>query len=382
MKLHGILNNIAGQRDTLICTVGTSLNNNIIGQNESPLHSLLMANNARGVALELLKHSPEDRLNGAEINSIHSIIAGKRLDRLDNLIFLVSDTPVGSLTGRILSHVYENPRNAERFESVSVKTIDGLTDQDVKRFRNDGLRNLVRLIGQEARLHGSERIVINATGGYKAQISFAGMIGQALEIPVCYLFERFSEVIELPPQPVSLDLAFWLDHVELFFDLEDGIESDGPFNQPDERFATILDTVQVEKRWLTFLSPTGQLFHESLRHRFTLSSSTILPPDSGIKSEHKKIRYEDDSRGKHKGLEIFLNKLRESPFVKEIYTHYYNPSLNVPIRFRKSAKDPRHQLEGIFSNAGATTKFDIITTAQNSRQMQACIAELNGSFAA
>lgn len=369
-------------RDTLICTVGTSLKNNISGQNESPLYSLLMANNARGVALELLKHSLEDRLNGAEINSIHSIIAGKRLDRLDNLIFLVSDTPDGSLTGRILRHVYENPRNAERFESVSVKTIAGLTDQDVKRFRNEGLRNLVRLIGQEARLHGSERIVINATGGYKAQISFAGMIGQALEIPVCYLFERFSEVIELPPQPVSLDLAFWLDHVELFFDLEDGIESDGPFNQPDERFATILDTVQVEKYWLTILSPTGQLFHESLRHRFTLSSSTILPPDSGIKPEHKKIRYEDDNRGKHKGMEIFLNKVRERPFVKEIYTHYYNPSLNVPIRFRKSAKDPRHQLEGIFSYAGVTTKFDIITTAQNSRHIQACIAELNDSFAA
>jgi hypothetical protein len=246
----------------------------------------------------------------------------------------------------------------------------------VNLFRNEGLRNLVRLIGEEARLKGSERIVINATGGYKAQISFAGMIGQALEIPVCYLFEGFSEVIELPPQPVSLDLTFWLDHVELFFDLDEGLESDQPFSLPDERFATLVDNVQVGKQQLAGLSPTGQLFHETFRNRFIKCSSLILPPDSGIPPENKKIRYEDDNRGKHKGFENFLNKLRQRPYIKEIYTHYYNPSLNAPIRFRKSAKGIVDQVEGIFSNAGATTKFDIVTTALNKRQQQACIADL------
>ena len=55
-------------------------------------------------------------------------------------------------------------------------------------------------------------IAINATGGYKAQISFAGMIGQALGIPVYYLFEKFSKVIKLPPQPVALDLSLWLEN--------------------------------------------------------------------------------------------------------------------------------------------------------------------------
>jgi putative CRISPR-associated protein (TIGR02619 family) len=335
-----------------------------------------MSQNAKGIALELMKNAPDNRLNGAEINSIHSIIAGKRLSRLENIIFLVSDTADGELTGRILNHFYESPRNAERFASVSVKSVKGLSDQDVKRFRNEGLRNLVRLIGEEARLKGSERLVINATGGYKAQISFAGMIGQALEIPVCYLFERFSEVIELPPQPVSLDLTFWLDYVELFFDLDEGLESGEPFSLPDERFATLVDNLEIGKHHLTGLSPTGQLFHETFRHRFSNCSSFLLPPDSEIPPENKKIRYEDDNRGKHKGLENFLDKLRQLPYIKEIYTHYYNPSLNVPIRFRKSAKGLAGQVEGIFSNAGATTKFDIVTTARNNRQLQACIADL------
>ncbi|MEA2059529.1 MAG: hypothetical protein U9P10_03190 [Thermodesulfobacteriota bacterium] len=70
----------------------------------------------------------------------------------------------------------------------------------------------MRIIGEIVRAYGSEQILINATGGYKAQISFAGMIGQALDIPVCYMFERFAEVIELPPQPVSLDLGFWIEN--------------------------------------------------------------------------------------------------------------------------------------------------------------------------
>jgi hypothetical protein len=162
--------------------------------------------------------------------------------------------------------------------------------------------------------------------------------------------------------------------------LDEGLESGQPFTLPDERFATLVDSFQVEKIQLTGLSPTGQLFHEMFRHRFSSCSVSLLPPDSGIKPEHKKIRYEDDNKGKHKGLEIFLNKMRQIPYVKEIYTHYYNPSLNAPSRFRKSAKGLAGQVEGIFSNAGATTKFDIVTTAQTRRQLQACIADLNDSL--
>jgi len=96
------------------------------------------------------------------------------------------------------------------------EVLTGLTDASHERFRREGLRHLVTATAKIARQWGPEHVVINATGGYKAWISFAGLIGQALDIPVCYLFERFSEVITLPPQPVSLDLAFWLEHSSRF----------------------------------------------------------------------------------------------------------------------------------------------------------------------
>ncbi|MGI5862875.1 MAG: putative CRISPR-associated protein [Myxococcales bacterium] len=70
-----------------------------------------------------------------------------------------------------------------------------------------GLRNLVRAIGKIARdAGGPEWVAINATGGYKAQIAVAVLIGQALGSPVFYKHERFeSEVIAFPPMPVSFD---------------------------------------------------------------------------------------------------------------------------------------------------------------------------------
>jgi CRISPR/Cas system-associated protein Csm6 len=99
---------------------------------------------------------------------------------------------------------------------VQTEVIQGLSDASPHVFRTEGLRNLVRSIAGVVRRHGAQVTLINATGGYKAQISFAGMIGQTLEIPVCYLFEGFSDVITLPPQPIALDLRFWLNNAYPF----------------------------------------------------------------------------------------------------------------------------------------------------------------------
>jgi hypothetical protein len=68
------------------------------------------------------------------------------------------------------------------------------------------------------------------------------------------------------------------------------------------------------------------------------------------------------------------------PYVKEIYTHYYNPDLSKSNLFRKSSKGIFGQIEGRFSNAGALTKFDILTTANTSGEEIACLADLNDHF--
>jgi len=46
-------------------------------------------------------------------------------------------------------------------------------------------------------------------------------------------------------------------------------------------------------------------------------------------------------------------------------------------QFRASTSGKVDRIEGWFSNAGALTKFDLITTAEQKDQRDACLADLN-----
>ena len=366
-------------RDILISTAGTSLKANILNGDKT-VRDLYRKENAKGVAIELCKLSSDDRICGAEINSINSIIDKGYLASNDHLKLFVSDTFEGRFIGKILSHYFKRAGRTTSFVNVELSVVEGLTDLEPHRFKNQGLRNLVRLISETVRQYGSERILINATGGYKAQISFAGMIGQALEIPVCYLFERFSEVIILPPQPVSFDLDFWLKNADLFFELEHGIITEVSLDLGDERFTTLIEEIEEDGEHMTSLSPTGQLFHDSFRYHFSRRKGSLLPRPSDLSDEKRLIKFEDNNNGRHKGLDAYLNKILTAPFVNRIYTHYFNPSLVRRNIFKRSSKDMTGQVEGWFSNAGALTKFDVVTTARTEQELQACIADLNNRF--
>ncbi len=363
-------------RNVLICTVGTSLKGNLERSVSNEHKELLADKNIKGLVIELARLDPHNRILGAEINSIASILQKRMLAHCETLYLLISDTEDGTLIGKILNEYYRRTEHPWQFRSVIIQEIKGLTDSSAQRFRTEGLRNLVKAIASVVTKHGSNTILINATGGYKAQISFAGMIGQALEIPVCYLFERFSEVIELPPQPISMDLSFWLGHVDIFFDLA----ADEVIGNPvvkDERFASLIDEIEVDNQKLIGLSAVGQLFHETFRHRFWQQRQRLLPPDAGLRSEEKVIKYEDDNPTKHHGLTTWLKKLCDIPYVVRIYTHYFNPDLPGRNYFRPSRLGDVSQMEGGYSDGKATTKFDIVTTAKTKAQRDAALADLH-----
>ena len=85
-------------RNTLICTVGTSLFGNIKRTEElknASIKEAFEAKNWQRLSLLLLERSNLEFLCGAEINSIASICNHNLLERLDRLIFLVSATDTG-----------------------------------------------------------------------------------------------------------------------------------------------------------------------------------------------------------------------------------------------------------------------------------------------
>lgn len=72
-------------RNVLICTVGTSLKNNLERSGNNQLLKMLEKENSQGIALALAEIDPTERLAGAEINSNAAIIKKRLISRRDHL---------------------------------------------------------------------------------------------------------------------------------------------------------------------------------------------------------------------------------------------------------------------------------------------------------
>lgn len=367
-------------RQNLISTVGTSLLGNI---KNSKQDAILQAWNNKQwtlVARELLQIKPADRVCGAEINSIYSIITQKQLSRRGHLFLLVSDTADGENIGHILQSYFESSNCTIRFEKVTVRRVEGLTDEDARRFKSVGLRNLVKIISEIVRNYSSETVAINATGGYKPQISFAGMIGQALELPVYYMFERFTEVISLPPQPVSLNLGLWLEHYELFESLEDTEPlSDEELQtcKPPEAIRDLLDEVVIDGQKYWELTAVGHLFHERSRYYFHRHDTTL---SSCHKEETSPEKKKINLPGTHHGNDVlmsFAKKLTQSPYVKEVISSIeYQPRRTKPIK----RVHPDGRIEIVMTNTDAGYGLVIQSTGTKKAETRAIAIHLEERF--
>jgi len=216
------------QPSILICTVGTSLfrpnleglkkdlTDGKIRDDLKPLAQAYQQHNWPAVARELAQLSPSERTCGAEINSIASMIDKGYVVPNCGLFFLHSDTDDGRSIAAILKSYYQGKRHAP----VATIEVPDLQDQDPKRFRTKGLRNLARKICGVIRERSAAACAINATGGYKAQIAIGVLLGQAIGVPVFYKHELFSEIIAFPPMPVALDFEVWMRASGMLYALE------------------------------------------------------------------------------------------------------------------------------------------------------------------
>jgi len=196
-------------RDILICTVGTSLLGNLARSEDADILSLLEERNEKGVVVALGKIAQEERICGAEINSIASILKHGYLNERSRLVFLVSDTDDGRFLGQVLKLYYELSGKSWRFDDVEVSTIEGLTHADARLFRTSGLRNLVRLIARTVEQYGSNRIVINATEqllGIEGNAAKAYFQGLGRMILGDFIFNGRKK--RPPPDPVNALLSF------------------------------------------------------------------------------------------------------------------------------------------------------------------------------
>lgn len=340
-------------RTVLLCTVGTSLfesnlknlpekndtinkaanqyKKNQFPDNWSNIRNAYKAKNWKKLAQELACIDPAMRICGAEINTINEVITIKKAP-IEEIYFLVSDTETGRDTGSVLE-AYFGADNPIKKVHTHIRVIEKLQDQNPKDFKIQGLRNLVREIGSIVALENNlPRSIIDATGGYKAQIAIAVAIGQILKIPVIYKHERFQEIIDFPPLPISFDFSVLGSHADILSKLEKNeiytYETimeffDGTEKEKHEIFETmrvfLTEVPTKESTILYSLSPMGQVYLTSYRAAFP------KPPPSLKPAENRKEPTFGNDHHYPSGFKEFVTKIwKETRWIQTIYSTDYS----------------------------------------------------------
>ncbi len=261
---------------------------------------------------------------GAEAASLEAILSNKRYPGVSNIHLLHSDTENGAGCAAALA-VFLQERHGV---SATRVRIDELDHSRPGRFRVAGLRNLVRAIATVHRECGGTGMLIDATGGYKAQTAVAAMTGQLFGVPVVYRFEEFRDIMEFPPLPVRLDLTVVEENLQLVQAAARGhgiTETElkhllgGPLTDANPDFARIrllLEgpvTIDAMKRWA--LSPFGTALYERWFSQEG-GGSAVLP-----KRTRDAVTPRWGAHHRAPGVEGFVDRLvNQCPWVTRVVT--------------------------------------------------------------
>ena len=189
--------------------------------------------------------------------------------------FCHSDTSDGRAIGDILASLFPWPgppsERGPADRRPSGHRPEAISDQGPAQPGQGGLPVI--------RDYGAPSCAINATGGYKAQIAVAVLMGQALGVPVYYKHELFDEIIAFPPMPVALDFEAWMRISGLLWRLEQEPQpADELDDYPgdDETIESLVNREAIDGRDYLELSATGQIFHETFRERFRTHRDHVL----------------------------------------------------------------------------------------------------------
>jgi putative CRISPR-associated protein (TIGR02619 family) len=358
----------------LICTVGTSLKNNLA--KDDKLYKFYKESKFKKIADALFAMEPSEYICGAEINS--NYFMSKRdyinINGADLKIYLLhSDSEDGLNVTNIIKDYYYNYGI-----KCELKVIEGLRANNPREFNSTGLKNLVIIMAHIIKDYGKENVLINATGGYKPQIALATVIGQVLGVNIFYKNEQFNEVVCLNPLPVNLDLELWLNAKDVFnkWDLDPyNVVSQEDLSSEiieDKKYSCFFESTIMDKKRKYSLNAMGLLFHMEASKKFGNEKNI---QHLRVDPAQKKVYKTEDGHIKgNKRLNNFANKLLNNEFIVGLNSKYYNLDLPQKTGF---CFDNNNNIICIYSDGTTTAQLVAETKAKTRQEKQELVKIFN-----
>lgn len=190
----------------IVCTTGTSIFTNArqrVGQDAGTLsRSTLIRRYSESLKSECQNQKDFLARLCAETNSLSRL----GLEPGDDVVLLHTETDDGRECAEALRDVIK-----EEFRvNTKILPVEGLQVADADRFRKIGIHHLFRILREECVDWWQEdqehrKVILNATGGFKAVVPYLTLFGVLHRIDVVYIFERSDALIRLPPLPIHFD---------------------------------------------------------------------------------------------------------------------------------------------------------------------------------
>ncbi len=207
-----------------ICTVGTS----IAGR---PAAGVAIAQRI-GEHLDARRreHAGDPRAFLIAAAAETNVLARRDCGPADEVLLLASDTDDGRACAESLRGlIFENLDVRARIEAIT-----GLQVGHEARFREEGLRNLVRkarAAARDARARG-QTPVFNVTGGYKGVVPYLTLLGMFEGAEILYVYQEIDALIRLPALPVRMATELIAPALPMLSALaEKGVMAEATFDQ-------------------------------------------------------------------------------------------------------------------------------------------------------
>ncbi len=325
----------------------------------------------------------EDPLNngsfGAEINSTVSLLESKRLPYFDNVYLLISDTPEGEFIGEVLKRFWKDNPFGYTFSYAEVRKIEKLSDKNPGEFKAKGLRNVVKMMAEIYR-NSKDFVAVNATGGYKAQIALATVLGQALKMPVYYRFERFNHIIEIVPIPLKISTDVVKEYLDVFLRLD--CASDGVLKKDFlkyrgwKSFAEVPEDLKIfidDVEGIYVLSPMGQVYLESAEIDYEDIEKLKFFHSSGSLEISGKEEHAKKTLNRYKTV---VDKILSLKPVSKVIVHgsgeKYTAERN---RVKVISESSKTYIELLLSGSRGNIRLKILTECESSQKFYEVLSE-------